>query len=124
MRASFFLLTILLVTPTLAFSQYESPSATQSNDRQTMQQQGNGTSTLTGCLTGKPDEYQLVDQRGTTHLIFNPGVDLSSYVGHSIEVMGKRDVQRDASASSDEGTAHGMHFFKVVSVNKDLGRCK
>ena len=29
-----------------------------------------------------------------------------------------------ASASSDEGTAHGMHFFKVVQVDKDLGSCK
>jgi hypothetical protein len=121
MRISFVLLTILSVTPVLAFSQNEPLSATP-NDRQAMQQQD--VRTLTGCLTGKPDQYQLVDQSGTQHLIFNPDVNLSSYVGHSIQLMGISDASRDASASSDEGTAHGMSFFKVAQVNKDLGACK
>lgn len=80
--------------------------------------------TLTGCLTGKPNEYQVVDQTGTTHLIFAPDVDLSSYVGHRVEFSGQRDARRDAAASSDETTAHGPRFFKVVKVDKDLGSCK
>jgi hypothetical protein len=122
MRGSLVLLTILLVTPALAFSQAESSSATPDSHRQTIDQQDS--STLTGCLTGKPDNYQIVDEGGTRHLIFNPNVELSSFVGHSVEVVGTRDSTRDESASSDEGTAQGMSFFKVAQVNKDLGTCK
>ncbi len=86
--------------------------------------QQHGSSTLTGCLTGKPDDYQVADESGTRHLIFDPDVDLTSYVGHSVQVMGLEDGSRDASASSDEGTAQGMDFFKVAQVTKDLGSCK
>jgi hypothetical protein len=124
MRSSFVLLMILLVTPAIAFSQSAYSSATQDNRSQASQQQDNGTITLTGCLSGKPGEYQLVDQSGDKHLILPAGVDLSSYVGHSVEVVGKNDTRRDASSSSDEATAHGAHFFKVAQVNKDLGACK
>jgi hypothetical protein len=124
MRSSFILLMILLVMPAIAFSQSAYPSATQDNQSQTTQQQDNGTTTMTGCLTGKPGEYQLVDQSGDKHLILNTGVDLSSYVGHSVEVTGKNDIRRDASSSSDEATAHGAHFFKVTAMDKDLGACK
>ena len=122
MRGSLLLLTILLVTPALVFSQTETPSATQDIHRQSVQQQNS--STIIGCLTGKQDEYQLVDQEGTTHLLFNPTVDLHSYVGQSVTLVGENDARRDASASSDEGTAHGMHFFRVVEVSRTSGVCK
>ncbi len=115
------LLALLLITPALVFSQNESSSANQ-NDRQTIQQQR--LSSITGCLTGKPDEYQLVDESGTRHLILNPDLDLSSYIGHDVEVSGSNDTSRDASASSDEGTAYGMHFFKVARVSRELDSCK
>jgi hypothetical protein len=124
MRNSFILLMILLVTPAIAFSQSAYSSGTQDNQSQTIQQQDNGTTTLTGCLSGKTGEYQLVDQSGDKHLILSAGIDLSSYLGHSVEVTGKYDIRRDASASSDEATAHGMHFFKVTAMDKDLGACK
>jgi hypothetical protein len=64
------------------------------------------------------------DQSGDKHLILSAGIDLSSYVGHSVEVTGKNDIRRDASSSSDEATAHGAHFFKVTAMDKDLGACK
>jgi hypothetical protein len=124
MRSSFILLIILLVTPAIAFSQSGYSSATQDNQNPATQQQEQGTTTLTGCLSGKPGEYQLVDQSGDKHLVLTAGVDLSSYVGHSVEVTGKNDIRRDASASSDEATAHGMHYFKVTAMDKDLGSCK
>jgi hypothetical protein len=122
MRGMLILFTILLVTPALAFSQSETPSATQNSYRQSMFERSN--STLTGCLTGKPDGYQVMDQSGTRHLIMNPNVNLSSYVGHKVELTGTNDARRDAAASSDEGTAYGMEFFKVIQVDKDLGSCK
>jgi hypothetical protein len=122
MRGTLFLLTILLVTPALAYCQNEPSRATENSYRQSAPQESN--STLTGCLTGKPDEYQVTDQEGTTHLLFSPTVNLSSHVGQSVTLQGEQDVRRDASASSDEGTAHGMHFFRVLAVTQTSGACK
>jgi hypothetical protein len=122
MRRSLCLLTILLVTPAFAYSQTQTPSA--AHDRQNQTAQAKNESTVTGCLTGKTDQYQLVDQAGTTHLLFNPTVQLHDYVGQSVTLAGERDVQRDASASSDEGTAHGMGFFRVTQVTGKSGPCK
>jgi hypothetical protein len=124
MRSMIFLLSVLLLASALVSAQSQASSAAQDTQQQKIQQQDNSTSTLAGCLTGKPDGYQVTDQSGTQHLLLNPVVDLSSYVGHSVELTGIADDPRDASASSDEGTAHGNYFFKVVKVNKDLGACK
>ena len=40
------------------------------------------------------------------------------------ELTGYRDNNRDASASSDEGTAHGMRFFQVEEIVPESGGCK
>ena len=58
MRGSLLVLAILVVTPALAFS--------QSPKQKTH-------STITGCLTstGQPDEYQLVDEKGVTNLVYS-----------------------------------------------------
>jgi hypothetical protein len=48
---------------------------------------------------------------------------LSSHVGDMVQLSGYRDNNRDASASSDNGTSHGMRFFLVESVVSDSGKC-
>jgi hypothetical protein len=78
---------------------------------------------LTGCLSGKPTEYTVTDQNGTNHMIMSPDVDLTSYVGHKVELTGMNGNQRDASASST-GVVRGENWFSVQQVTKDLGPCK
>jgi len=82
-----------------------------------------GTSTVTGCLKGSINQYYVVEKDGTAHVLLSKGHDLSSFVDHMVTVTGKADNNRDASASSDEGTAHGNRFFAVDSVD-DQGACK
>jgi hypothetical protein len=44
-------------------------------------------------------------------------------VGQFVQLAGQRDENRDASASSDEGTAHGLRFFQVWNVTQAQGEC-
>jgi hypothetical protein len=81
------------------------------------------TSTVTGCLMGSKNQYSVTEKDGTRHVLLAKGKDLSTYVNHEVTVTGKADSNRDASASSDEGTAHGNRFFAVDSVT-DQGACK
>jgi hypothetical protein len=77
-----FLLTIFLVVPALASTQHNI--------------------TVTGCLTkDSHSEYVLVDQKGTTYLLYSSTVNLSSYVGQSVSLNG----DRSATPSTDTGTA-------------------
>jgi hypothetical protein len=57
MRGRLFLLAILVVAPVVAFGQSPKPRTH---------------STITGCLssTGHPDEYQLVNEKRVTNLIY------------------------------------------------------
>jgi hypothetical protein len=119
LRGSLMLVTILVLTQ-FAFSQSDNLTATQ--DPQAAQQRTE--STITGCLTGKANEYRLVDQKGTTHLLLNPTVSVESYKGQSVTLTGEPDITRDASASSDEATTHGMRFFRVTGVTGESGPCK
>jgi len=85
---------------------------------------GTGETTVTGCLRGRTDEFYLVEKDGTTRLLMGPNEKLNSYVGHWVELGGNRDNRRDASASSDEGTPHGLRFFQVEEILADQGACK
>jgi hypothetical protein len=49
---------------------------------------------------------------------------LSSHVNHKVQLVGYKDNNRDASASSDEGTPHGLRFFRVEDIAADMGSCK
>ena len=49
---------------------------------------------------------------------------LRTHVGHTVTLAGYRDNDRDASASSDEGTANGLRFFQVNEIVSDSGNCK
>ena len=83
-----------------------------------------GETTVTGCLQGKTDGYYLTQKDGTMRLLMGSNDKLRSYVGHWVELGGNRDLRRDASASSDEGTPHGLRFFQVEEILADQGTCK
>ena len=115
MRISTLLAIVLLASFALAAAQNPTTDPPQVNSP--------GASTLTGCLKGSVNQYYVVEKNGTRHVLLAKGHDLSSYVDHMVTVTGKADNNRDASASSDEGTAHGNRFFSVDSVS-DQGACK
>ena len=81
-----------------------------------------GESSLSGCLQGKTDCYRLTEKDGTIHLLIET-VDLSRNVGHIVQLVGYPDDERDASASSDEGTPVAPRFFLVEQVVVDSGQC-
>lgn len=119
MKESLFLLTILLVAPAVVSSQTETPTAPQDSNRQAVHQRNH--ITITGCLTSSHHkEYQLVDQEGTTNLVYSPTVNLDSYVGQSVTLVGNRS----ASPGTDTGTARPMPHFMVIEVRSASGSCK
>jgi hypothetical protein len=105
MRGSLFMLAILMVAPVLA----------QSPNPKTHQ-------TITGCLTstGSSHEYQLVDEKGVTSIVYSTTVHLNSYVGKSVSLVG----DQSATPSTDTGTGRPMPHFKVVKVQPASGDCK
>ena len=122
MRHAVSLVTLLLVLSVIAFPQ----SANSAGNRAGVQQVSvsPGESTITGCLAGRPDQYRLTEKNGTMHLLIGPNDALGKHVGQMVQLTGYRDNDRDASASSDEGTAHGMRFFQVENIVSEPGNCK
>ena|SRR5271166_5628594 len=115
MRIPMLLAIALLAGMALATAQNPTPEPPQVNTPPT--------STVTGCLKGSVNQYYVVEKNGTRHVLLAKGHDLSPYVNHMVTLTGKADNNRDASASSDEGTARGNRFFAVDSVD-DQGACK
>jgi len=117
MRFAVSLATLLLVLSVIVLGQGAQPS----NSGATLQPLGvsSSESVISGCLSGKPDSFRLTETNGTFHLLMDDNNVLSSHVG---ELSGYRDNNRDASASSDEGTPHGMRFFLADSVVSDSGK--
>lgn len=111
-----FLLTILVVAPALAFGQTDAPSAPQNSKPA---KQGSH-KTITGCLTGKPDQYRLRDEKGKTVVPYSSNVDLDSYVGQSVTVVG----DQSPTPSTDPGTGRPLPHFKVLEVHPASGSCK
>lgn len=121
MRKSLFVLTVLLATSALVYSQNENQNqnqgATQSMSRPPAQQH----STITGCLSsGKHGDFQLVDQEGRTNIVYSPSVHLDSYVGQSVTLVGDKDT----SQGTDTGTGRTTAHFKVYEVQPGSGNCK
>ena len=124
MRLAISLLTLLLVLSAIAFGQ----NASSAGDRASVQEVSvpAAENTITGCLAGHHDGYRLIEKDGTMHLLMpapeNQG--LRTHVGDVVTLAGYRDDNRDASASSDEGTPHGLRFFQVNEIVSDSGECK
>lgn len=85
--------------------------------------QGKPGQTIQGCLTGNRDGYWLRQHDGTEHALIGDYSELGAHVGQFVQLAGQRDENRDASASSDEATAHGLRFFQVWSVTQTQGEC-
>jgi hypothetical protein len=118
MEESFFLLTVLLVTPALVSSQTAVPKATQDHGRPMHLKRNQ--SAVTGCLTkNSHNEYELVDEKGNHHLLFSSTVPLDTYLGQSVTVIG----ERSATPSTDMGTARPLLYFNVVDLRPASGRC-
>ena len=119
MKQGLVLLTIVLVAPALASSQTETPSTSQGSNPPTALHRNHVT--ITGCLTKNPhNEYELVDQKGTNNLLYGSIVNLSSYVGQFVTLVG----DRSATPSTDAGTARPMPHFLVRKVRLASGECK
>lgn len=119
MRRRFLVLIILVVTPGLAFSQTDTPSAKSSNAQ--TPPSGKTSSTITGCLTpAKHDTYRLVDEKRVTNIVFSETVQLDAYVGQFVTLVG--DVS--ATPSTDNGKGRPMPHFKVMEVRPASGSCK
>ncbi len=81
------------------------------------------TTQISGCLEGTANGYRLIADSGNPHLLVGDYAVLKDHVGDRVSLQGYRDNNRDASASSDQGTAHGMRFFQVNDVTADNGKC-
>ena len=124
MRLSVSLLTLLLLLSAIAFGQSSSSAGDHASVKVVSVPPGE--TTITGCLAGRHDGYRLTEKDGTMHLLLpvpeNKG--LRSHVGNVVTLAGNADNDRDASASSDEGTPHGLRFFQVEEILSDSGKCK
>ena len=54
--------------------------------------------------------YRLTEKDGTMHLLMGEAVALDRHVGHIVELVGYKDNDRNASASSDEVPRMGCAF--------------
>lgn len=118
MRLAISLLVFALAAALAAFAQSHSSYLGQADPAAT-----GPTTQITGCLQGSSNDYRLLATSGNPHLLIGDESALSSHVGDRVTLQGYRDNNRDASASSDQGTAHGMRFFQVESVSADKGKC-
>jgi hypothetical protein len=117
MRLTTFLLTLLLAAAVSCIGQNKSYS-----DQADPRAMG-PTTQISGCLHGSANGYRLVADSGNSHLLIGDYTALKDHVGDRVTLQGYRDNNRDASASSDEGTPHGMRFFQVDNVTADNGKC-
>ena len=118
MRIVISLLALLLIVALSTLGQSKSSSMGQADPA--------ATSPLTessGCLQGTSGAYRLVRADGTVHLLMGDDEVLKGHVGDTVTLKGYRDTNRDASASSDEGTAHGLRFFQVDGVATENSKC-
>jgi len=119
MRRNRFMLAVLVVASSLAFSQSDKPSAAENGGSQPAGHHKHNT--ITGCLTnGEHDTYRLVDQKGVTNMVYSSTVHLDSYVGQFVTLTGSKS----ATPSTDTGTSRPMPHFAVTGVHAATGQCK
>ena len=110
-----------LVSLALASAQTTNPRASRTGQLASLSA---GETTVTGCLKGHTDGCYLIEKDGTMRLLMSSNDNLKPHVYHWVQLGGNRDWRRDVSASSDEGTPHGLRFFQVEEVLSDEGACK
>ncbi len=115
MRFASLFFSLLLMAPVIGFAQNANDQGNNMNSQE---------HTIRGCLAGSPNQYRLTTKNGTTHMLMGDEQDLGSHVGQMVELSGKADNNRDASASSNNGMMNGQRFFRVDSVKEIQGNCK
>jgi hypothetical protein len=120
MRIAVSLAILVLVCVVLASAQTTSPTAPATVQKLSLSA---GETMVSGCLKGSTDGFYLIERDGTMRLLMSSNDSLKPYVDHWVQLGGNRDSRRDSSASSDEGTAHGLRFFQVEEVIADNGTC-
>jgi hypothetical protein len=118
MRLVLSLFVLLLMVAAGSFAQSKSGVIGQEDPAATGQ-----STQISGCLQGAAGNYRLVRGNGTVHMLMGDDNILNSHVGDQVTLVGYRDHNRDASASGDEGTVHGLRFFQVDSVAGVNGKC-
>jgi len=118
MKFTISVLVLMLAAAVSTFAQSKSSYLGQADPAAT-----GPTTQISGCLQGTPNSYRLIAESGNPHLLIGDESSLSSHVGDRVTLQGYRDNTRDASASSDNGTPHGMRFFQVENVAADHGEC-
>jgi len=72
---------------------------------------------LRGCLSGSEGNYTLTDSNGTIYHLVGGGSQLSSSVGHEVEISGTPDAQRSSASDMSGNTASS---FQVTGA-KEVG---
>jgi hypothetical protein len=101
MKICVLFLTVILAVPALASSQKNV--------------------TVTGCVTkNSHNEYEIVDQKGTTYILYGSIVDLASYAGQFVSLVG----DRSATPSTDNADPRPMPHLLVRKAHQASGTCK
>jgi len=115
MKASIFLLTMLLVPPSIVLGQAGTSNPNQNNPQGQLEL---NRMAITGCLTKNSlNEYELVDQEGVHNLPYSATVNLDPYVGHEVTLIGRRS----ATPTYDTAGHSSPHF--QVSKAQPAGKC-
>jgi hypothetical protein len=108
---------MLMVTASTVFGQVSDQNPTPDNSQAQMT---HDQIAVTGCLTkNSHNELELVDQEGVHNLPYSSTVNLASYVGKEVTIVGRRA----ATPSSDTG-GHRAPHFQVSKVQSTSGDCK
>jgi len=107
----------VLIFTAFALTQTSTPS--QASNSHPMQKPQHVT--IKGCLANSTTEkeYQLVDEKGITNLVYSSSINLASYVGQSVTLNG----DRSAVPSTDTGTSDPKPHFIAKKIHVDSKTC-
>jgi hypothetical protein len=120
MKKLILLSSFLLVMAMCAFAQTDSDASSASKTTMIPVQ---------GCLSSVQGKYVLTDASGNNYMLAGQTADLSSSVGHQVQVMGtemhveshsKTGTEQNPAMSSDTAS---MHMFNVKSVKDIASTC-
>jgi hypothetical protein len=108
-------------TPASPGTQDQAQSSTQSATSSAQQQ------TISGCLNQSGKAFTFTDsQTGTVYKLTGNTRDLSSHVGHEMQITGAPKNSKAASANATgapSGNSAGQHLFNVSSAKHLADQC-
>jgi len=79
---------------------------------------------ITGCLETSMGRYTLTEEDGTRHDLSGSGRKLKPYVGHEVELTGKKSTRTiDATAPGGPSSAIEKPIFEVKVVKSVADKC-